>query len=72
MIFFLWIFGVVNFVSLDPGRNVFCEHFSLTKKEKTEKKKKKRGFSNELYCWTGIIDPSLAGSPGTKVDILCL
>ena len=51
---------------------MFCEHFSLTKKEKNRKEKKGGGFSNELYCWTGIVDPSLAGSPGTKVDILCL
>ena len=72
MIFFFMDIWGVNFVSLDPGRNVFCEHFSLTKKEKNRKEKKGGGFSNELYCWTGTIDPSLAGSPGTKVDILCL
>ena len=47
----------------------FVNNFSLTKKKKP---KKKKDFSNELYCWTVIIDPSLAGSPGTKVDILCL
>ena len=43
--------------------------FPLPKKKKTEKK---GGFSHELYYWPGKIDPSLAGLPGTKVDILCL
>ena len=52
MIFFLWIFGVVNFVLLDPGRKVFCEHFSLTKKEKTEKKKKGVSLMN---CIVGLV-----------------
>ena len=51
MIFFLWIFGVVNFVLLDPGRKVFCEHFSLTKKEKTEKTKR----VSLMNCTVGLV-----------------
>lgn len=47
----------------------FADTFPLPKNKKPNKK---RGFSNELYYWTGIIDPSLAGLSGTKVDILCL
>lgn len=51
----------------------FADTFPLPKnKPKNKKPNKKRGFSNELYYWTGIIDPSLAGLSGTKVDILCL